>query len=113
MPNKDNLTAVDQIANTITSTFNDKIIYSDPIEKDGVIVILVAKVAYGLGGGRDDDSEGGGGGFFAKPVGYIEIKDGKTNFKAIRDPLTYAPIIAASGIAVSLLLRGLTRLFRK
>jgi uncharacterized spore protein YtfJ len=116
MLNNLNLTTMDQIANTITSTFNNKIIFSDPIEKDGIIVVPVAKVIYGLGGGvgtrSNDRGEGGGGGFIARPVGYIEIREGKATFKAIRDPFTYVPIIMASGIAGSLLLRGLARLFR-
>ncbi|MCL9683229.1 spore germination protein GerW family protein [Legionella maioricensis] len=114
---KANLTNMDHIANALTSAFNSKIIFSDPIVKEDVTVIPVAKIVYGLGGGvgtrANDSGEGGGGGFFAKPVGYIEIRNGTANFKAIRDPLTYAPVIMASGLAGYVLLRGLARLIKK
>lgn len=113
MSNKANLTTAEQIANLMSKTLGNKVIFSDPIERDGVIVIPVAKVIYGLGGGKSNQSnEGGGGGFIARPVGYIEIKEGETHFKAIRDVSAYMPIIVASGIVVSLLLKRLVRLFR-
>jgi uncharacterized spore protein YtfJ len=117
MTSKPNVINMDHIASTLTSAFNSKIIFSDPIEKDGVTVIPVAKVIYGLGGGTGtrahDKGEGGGGGFFAKPVGYIELRNGTAHFKAIRAPLTYAPVIMAAGLAGYFLLKGLTRLFHK
>lgn len=113
MSNQKNLTTVEHIANIMTGTFKDNVIFSDPIERDGVIVIPVAKIVYGLGGGKSNQSnEGGGGGLIARPVGYIEIKDGETHFRSIRDPSAYMPIIIASGIVVSLLLKRLIRLFR-
>ena len=117
MTSQPNLINMDHIANTLTSAFNSKIIFSDPIVKDGVTVIPVAKAVYGLGGGvgtrANDRGEGGGGGFFAKPVGYIEIRNGAANFKAIRDPLIYTPVIMAAGLAGYFLLKGLARLLHR
>jgi len=57
-------------------------VYGDPIEKDGVIVIPVAKVAGGGGGGAgaepgEGEGEGGGFGGMAKPVGvYVVTAEG-------------------------------------
>jgi hypothetical protein len=49
-------------------------------------------------------------------MGYIEMRDGSTEFKQINDPMTMLiipPIIIASGISAMLILRGLRLLFRR
>jgi uncharacterized spore protein YtfJ len=69
-------------------------VYGEPITVDGVTVIPVAEVGFGFGGGtgREVDAAktaeggGGGGGAGAKPLGYIEIRDGTATYKPIRDP---------------------------
>lgn len=97
-------------------------VFGDPVERDGVTVIPVAKIKYGFGAGSgagtDDDGDssgfggGGGGGLGATPIGYIEISDGHANFKDIRSPAEYWPLIVAGGAATFLVLRGLRSLFR-
>jgi hypothetical protein len=65
-------------------------VFGEPIERDGVTVIPVARVSLGFGvgaGTRQRESQigdggGGGGGAAAVPLGYIEIKDGTAQFKA-------------------------------
>ncbi len=55
--------------------FSAQIVYGDPIEKDGTVLLPAAWVAGGGGGGSDrregSDSQGEGGGFglFARPSG--------------------------------------------
>jgi uncharacterized spore protein YtfJ len=102
-------------------------VYGEPVERDGVTVIPVAKVRWGFGGGGgsgaggsgkvgDGFGEGGGGGVIASPVGYIEIKNGETAFQRIKDPtavlLAVPPIILAGSAALWVLLRGLRRVIR-
>jgi uncharacterized spore protein YtfJ len=106
-----------------------KAVFGEPVERDGVTVIPVAKVRYGFGGGGGggmsgsslDDLEeapemgeggGGGGGMMASPVGYIEITKGGAHFEPIRDPASVWPLVVASGVAAWLSLRGLRALFR-
>jgi uncharacterized spore protein YtfJ len=79
-------------------------VYGEPIERQGVTIIPVARVGFGFGGGagsgrRQNDQNrggGGGGGASAAPLGYIEIKDGRSTFKPIRRPVleTLLPVVA-------------------
>ncbi|HEY2148215.1 MAG TPA: spore germination protein GerW family protein, partial [Pirellulales bacterium] len=91
--------------------------YSEPISKDGVTIVPVAKIRWGFGGGggAKDGTErggGGGGGMRITPVGYIEVKDGRSEFKPIRDAASYVPMIIAGGAAGFFLLRALRKLLR-
>jgi uncharacterized spore protein YtfJ len=91
--------------------------YSEPISKDGVTIVPVAKVRWGFGGGGgakegSERSGGGGGGIRVTPVGYIELKDGRSEFKPIRDAASFVPIIVAGGAAGFFLLRALRKLLR-
>ncbi|HKD36849.1 MAG TPA: spore germination protein GerW family protein [Pirellulales bacterium] len=91
--------------------------YSEPISKDGVTIVPVAKVRWGFGGGGgakqgSERGGGGGGGMRVTPVGYIELKDGRSEFKPIRDAASFVPIIVAGGAAGFFLLRALRKLLR-
>jgi uncharacterized spore protein YtfJ len=92
-------------------------VYSEPISKDGVTIVPVAKVRWGFGGGSGSKvgsqrGSGGGGGIRVTPVGYIELKDGRSDFKPIRDPASFVPIVVAGGAAGFVLLRALRKLLR-
>jgi hypothetical protein len=64
-------------------------IFAPPVEHDGLKVIAVAKIRWGLGGGfGKEGSRGGGGGVWISPVGYNVL-----NHPASRDP---SPISAAT-----------------
>ena len=68
------------------------------------------------GGSGSGSGEGGGGGVLATPMGYIEMRDGGSEFKQINDPITMLivpPIIIAAGITAMLVLRGLRLLIRR
>ena len=61
-------------------------IYGDPVERDGVTVVPVARAMWGCGGGtgRDDEQQmgsGEGGGMLLTPVGYIGIQGGSSSFR--------------------------------
>jgi len=63
-------------------------VFGEPVERNGITVIPVAKARWGFGGGagrrEDEDGAGGGGGVQVTPVGFIEIKNRAANFRPIR-----------------------------
>ena len=70
-------------------------VFGEPVERDGITVIPVAKARWGFGGGagqrkdegadgKQEDGAGGGGGVQVTPVGFIEIKNQAANFRPIR-----------------------------
>jgi uncharacterized spore protein YtfJ len=87
-------------------------VFSEPIEREGITVIPVAKARWGFGGGaghrKDEDGAGGGGGVQVTPVGFIEIKNGQAEFRPIRT--LSMPLMILGGISTILLLRRLKRL---
>ncbi len=89
---------IQQIKNLVESTSDTKTVYGDPIEKNGSTIIPVSKVSYSGGGGigkgtgkneLGDDAEGEGGGYgissSIKPIGFIKMNDGKSEFEPIVD----------------------------
>jgi uncharacterized spore protein YtfJ len=63
-------------------SFDARMVFGEPVEKDGVTVIPAARIAGGGGGGNGDDrqgrrGEGGGLGLIARPVGAYVIKNGE------------------------------------
>jgi len=86
-------------------------VFSEPIEREGITVIPVAKARWGFGGGagqrKDEDGAGGGGGVQVTPVGFIEIKNGQAEFRPIRT--LSIPLMILGGISTMLLLRRLKR----
>lgn len=99
-------------------------IFGDPVEHDGVTVIPVGKVKWGFGGGsgRDsvddgmdgkvDEGSGGGGGAMASPLGFIEIRDGRAEFRRVQDPVSVVPVILAAAVAAWVVLRGARKILR-
>lgn len=112
------------LANKIGARAGAHAAFGDPIDRDGVTVIPVAKVRFGFGGGSgrgiEEGSEtgeigegsGGGGGAMTSPLGFIEIKDGRAEFKRTHDPVSAVPVILAAGFTTWLVLRGLKRIVR-
>ncbi len=107
---------VERVAEKMGIHASAKAVYADPVEHDGVTVIPVAKLRWGFGGGsgrkKGKRGQGGGGGMHAAPLGYIEMKDGQTQFKPIRDPLALVPVVCAGALAGWVVLRSLRKLIR-
>ncbi len=91
-------------------------VFGQPVEREGITVIPVAKARWGFGGGggqrtdhgdggKQEDGVGGGGGVHVTPVGFIEIKNHEANFRPIRT--VSLPWIIVGSI-VSLFLVGKT-----
>jgi uncharacterized spore protein YtfJ len=105
---------VERLARELGATANAARIYGSPIERDGVTVIPVAKARYGCGGGsgfrEGKQGSGGGGGVSVAPLGYIEIVQGRTCFRPIRDSSSLIPLVAVTGLFAALIIRALARL---
>jgi len=88
-------------------------VYADPISSEGKTIVPVARVRCGFGGGsgkKADKQEGGGGGggFVARPVGFIEISAGGTQFVPIVDYRNMALAFGA-GVCLGLFLGKMRR----
>lgn len=113
---------IERLAERVGARASASLVYGEPVERDGVTVIPVAKVRWGFGGGGgrsatgNEEGSGGGGGMTASPAGFIEIRDGQAQFKKIDDPATMLmlvpPVVLAGGIAAWLTLRGMKKLVR-
>lgn len=115
-------------AGTFLERFTDRIgrnvlastVFGEPVERDGITVIPVAKTHWGFGGGAGGnpndasagDAVGGGGAAAVTPIGYIEIKDGQARFRPIYDPDMLVRLTIGAGIVAMLVLRGVRRLVR-
>ncbi|GAB3822069.1 spore germination protein GerW family protein [Pontibacter rugosus] len=110
-------TITEKLAEKFGKAAHVSTIYGEPVERDGLTVIPVSKAIYGFGGGQggkaDAEGSGGGGGMVVMPVGYIEMKQGETKFRTIRDPQSIVKIVAIGSIATLLIARSITKIFRK
>jgi uncharacterized spore protein YtfJ len=108
---------VERLAEKLSAAASVAKIYGEPIDRDGTTIIPVAKVRYGFGGGgrgtRDEVGSGGGGGVQVTPYGYIEIKNGSSEFRRIRGAEAILPFILAGGIASLIATRTISGLLRR
>ena len=103
------------LAEKLGASAKASVVFADPVEREGVTVIPVAKARWGFGGGsgrrKEQDGAGGGGGAQVTPVGFIEIRNGEARFQRIINIST--PLIALGGLAGFLLLRAVFKDRRK
>lgn len=108
---------IERLAEKLGLAAKSSLIYGEPVERDGVTVIPVSKAMYGFGGGAGtkagEEGSGGGGGLAIMPVGYIEMKQGNSRFRVIRDPQTVVKIVAIAGIVTLLTVRSITKVLRR
>ena len=110
---------IERIASKLGAKASVSAVYGEPIERDGVTIIPVARVSLGFGVGagsgrresRGGQCGGGGGGAAALPVGYIEINDGNAEFKRVLNPLLdiALPLAVVLGTAAPRAVRRLLR----
>lgn len=111
---------VERLAEKLGGHASARAVYAEPVERDGVTVIGVAKVRMGFGGGGGEGQEGGGsgggGGTTASPLGYIEIRNGVAEFRPIKDTaaelLATLPLVLAGGFVAAMVLGGMRKLIR-
>ena len=129
---------VERMAERIGGKASVRAVFGDPVERDGITVIPVARVRWGFGGGAgrgpvslapgtgeggsgagavDEEmsgaGSGGGGGVIAEPVGYLEIGPDGASFISIVPPTPSPAFMLAAGATAALVLRGLARLLRR
>jgi len=113
-------TFLERFANRVGNSARASTIFAEPVERNGVTVILVAKARWGVGGGAGSgrgekpagEDMGGGAGVSVTPVGYVELKDGKARFRPIYDPGLLLQLIIGLGFVAMLVLRGVRKLVR-
>jgi len=100
---------LDSVQEVIDSAKTGKV-FGEPIERDGMTVLPVAKVRGGGGAGGSrgpgqKESEAGGGGagvgVMAKPLGVFVIRDGKVNWQPAVDVnkvIMGGQVVAALGL---------------
>ena len=92
-----------------------KAVFGDPVERDGITVIPVARIRWGVGGGGGASSEGagsgGGGGVRADPIGYIEVTSAAASFRPVPRSIGPAEVLGGA-IATAIVLRALAQ-FRR
>ena len=127
---------VERMAERIGGKASVNAVFGDPIERDGITVIPVAKVRWGFGGGagrgpiamgpgiegqdatsidpgQSGAGTGGGGGVTADPIGYLEIGPDGANFRPITPVMPSPGFMLAAGVTAMLVLRGLAKLIRR
>ncbi|WP_033262238.1 hypothetical protein [Amycolatopsis vancoresmycina] len=89
--------------------FSARLVYGEPVERDGVVVIPAAAVFGGGGGGEGDAQplrEGAGFGVFARPAGAFVVRDGA---------VTWVPAVDVTrlGLAAAVTVVALAKVLRK
>lgn len=104
-------TFITRLAEKLGAAVRAATIFAEPIERDGVTVIPVAKARWGFGGGgrMGEEDGGGGGGAQVSPVGFIELRNGSAEFRRIRNTPAL-PLAIIGGLAGLFLLRRIARL---
>jgi len=98
---------LDQIGQSVGKRAQVSTVFGEPVEREGLTVIPVAKARFGFGGGGgsggreggEGSGAGGGGGGVVTPIGYIEVRDGSAEFKRITPPTDVAALVAAASLA--------------
>jgi uncharacterized spore protein YtfJ len=104
---------LERIAGTVGSNAHVAAVFGEPVEREGLTVIPVAKARFGFGGGggsgtregEEGSGGGGGGGAAVSPVGYIEVRNGSAEFKRIFTPTDLLPAVVAGSIVALTLKR--------
>jgi uncharacterized spore protein YtfJ len=103
-------TFIEGLAERLGAQAGATAVFGEPVEREGVTVIPVARTAWGFGGGTGEGPEGGGqgggGGARSTAIGYIELSDGGSRYRPILD---LRPFVAAAAIGLA---AGLVAAFR-
>ena len=106
---------LERLAAEVGGKAGAKAVFGDAVERDGITVIPVARVRWGIGAGGGQGPEGsgsgGGGGVAADPIGYIEVTSAGATFRPM--PRSFGPgAVVAGALALAIVLRALAR-FRR
>lgn len=101
---------VEELFTRVKDSVEARMVYADPVENNGMVVIPAARVLAGGGGGDGQDErgrrgEGGGLGFSARPVGAYVIADGKLRWEPAVDVNRLMAVVGTVAVA-GLLMAG-------
>jgi uncharacterized spore protein YtfJ len=109
----------EEILDRVRDTLTIRQVFGEPYERDGILVVPVARIAGGGGGGGGSGpvegrgsggGGGGGGGFEARPVGvYVIGRDGEVAWRPAVDVTRLAIGGQMVAIVTLLVLRGIIR----
>jgi len=112
-------TLVEHLGKLIGDRAGVRLVYGEPVERDGATIVPVARVRYGFGGGAgkkpgeegaEEEGGGGGGGVVASPAGFVILRGGQVEYRPIRDPARLTGLAIAIGIGLVMALRAIVRL---
>lgn len=96
-----------QLAAAARDVFAAKLVYGEPVERDGTVVVPAAAV-FGGGGGGDADTlplrEGAGFGVLARPVGAFVLRDGSVKWVPALDVTRLGLAAAVTAVALAKIL---------
>ncbi|MGH4025906.1 MAG: spore germination protein GerW family protein [Pseudonocardiaceae bacterium] len=100
-------TNVQDFATRIREVIGASKVFGEPIERNGVTVIPVAKVAGGGGGGSGSDPQkgqgfGGGLGWGSRPTGVYVLRDGEVSWRPAVD--VNQVVLAGATVVITALL---------
>lgn len=106
---------IEELLKKAKDSLHAQIVYTEPIEKDGMTVIAAARLTGGGGGGtgrdqRGEQGEGGGLGLTARPAGAYVIKDGKLRWEPAVDVNRIMAVVGAVTVAVMLVVARIVRI---
>jgi uncharacterized spore protein YtfJ len=99
------------LADRVGARLTASTVYGEPVERGGVTVVPVAVARFGIGAGSGSDpakgqeGEGGGGGGTVTPIGYIELKDGRSRYVPIVHPARMFALVLTAVMGALLILR--------
>lgn len=101
------------LAERIGASASASAVFGEPVEREGVTVIPVARASWGFGGGSGgeppNEGAGGGGGSLVTPIGYIEIRADGAEFKPLHDRARALALLGLAAGAVGLAARARRR----
>ncbi|WP_086853390.1 hypothetical protein [Amycolatopsis kentuckyensis] len=98
-----------QVVSAARDVFSARLVYGEPVERDGTVVIPAAAV-YGGGGGGEDGTgalpvrEGAGLGVFARPVGAFVVRGETVTWVPAVDLTRLGLVAAVAGVALAKIL---------
>jgi uncharacterized spore protein YtfJ len=105
---------LDRISQAVGERAQVSTIFGEPVAREDITVIPVARARFGFGGGagsgtgqsgEEGSGGGGGGGAMVSPVGYIEVRPGSAEFKRIGSPFDLLVLAAAASLGALALRR--------
>ena len=109
---------LERLAELVGAKARVQAVFGEPITREDLTVIPVARVRWGFGGGGGRaetppagpaSGSGGGGGVAADPVGYLVLGPEGAAFRPIRELYPSPTFLIASALAAAIVLRALAR----